>query len=115
MRLRRVAGRENVMAQEIICDMCQAEHAVLMHTNLAEGSVLAVGPACLITYYESSLKTLTVAAKAGAAEAESPADGPAAADVAGDTIPAAPARRKPRKPAQPKEVADGETAAEQGS
>jgi len=39
------------MAQPITCDLCQAETAVLMQTNVADGDILAVGPGCLPMFY----------------------------------------------------------------
>jgi hypothetical protein len=39
------------MAQPINCDICQAEHAVQMLTDLQDGSVLALGPGCLPMFY----------------------------------------------------------------
>lgn len=43
------------MAQQISCDICQQEVAVQMLTNLQDGSVLAMGPACLPTFYGQSV------------------------------------------------------------
>lgn len=43
------------MAQPITCDLCQSENAVLMQTSLTDGSVLAVGPACLPQFFGGAL------------------------------------------------------------
>lgn len=39
------------MAQQLICDLCNAEEAVLMQTNLTDGSTMLVGPACLHLFF----------------------------------------------------------------
>ena len=39
------------MAKPINCDLCGEEEAVLMQTSLADGSSLAVGPACLFVFF----------------------------------------------------------------
>lgn len=43
------------MAQPITCDLCQSENAVLMQTSLTDGSVLAIGPACLPQFFGGAL------------------------------------------------------------
>ena len=42
------------MAQPIACDICNLEEAVQMLTNLTDGSVLAIGPACMPEFYGNS-------------------------------------------------------------
>ena len=42
------------MAQPIACDICSLEEAVQMLTNLTDGSVLAIGPACMPSFYGNS-------------------------------------------------------------
>ncbi|HTM85003.1 MAG TPA: hypothetical protein VL179_08890 [Mycobacterium sp.] len=39
------------MAQPLVCDLCQAEDAVLMQTTLTDGSSMTVGPACLPMFF----------------------------------------------------------------
>lgn len=39
------------MAQQLICDLCQAEEAVLMQTTLTDGSTMTIGPACLPLFF----------------------------------------------------------------
>jgi hypothetical protein len=39
------------MAQPINCDICGDEHAVQMLSNLTDGTVIAMGPACLPVFY----------------------------------------------------------------
>lgn len=39
------------MAQQLICDLCNAEQAVLMQTTLTDGSTMLVGPACLPLFF----------------------------------------------------------------
>jgi hypothetical protein len=39
------------MAQPLSCDLCGAEQAVLMQTNLIDGSVLAIGGLCLPQFF----------------------------------------------------------------
>lgn len=39
------------MAQELPCDLCQAEVAVLMQTSLTDGTVLTIGAACLPLFF----------------------------------------------------------------
>lgn len=43
------------MAQQLYCDICTSEEAVQMLTNLADGSVLMLGPACLPQFYGHSV------------------------------------------------------------
>ena len=43
------------MAQPIACDICSQEEAVQMLTNLTDGSVLAIGPACMPAFYGHSV------------------------------------------------------------
>lgn len=43
------------MAQPLYCDICSLEEAVQMLTNLADGSVLMLGPACLPQFYGHSV------------------------------------------------------------
>ena len=43
------------MAQPLYCDICSAEEAVQMLTNLADGSVLMIGAACLPQFYGQSV------------------------------------------------------------
>lgn len=38
------------MAQALPCDLCGEESAVLLQSNLGDGSSLSVGPACLLNY-----------------------------------------------------------------
>ena len=45
------------MAQPIACDICGTEEAVQMLTNLTDGSVLALGPACMPAFYGHSALT----------------------------------------------------------
>lgn len=46
------------MAQQIACDICAEEVAIQMLTNLTDGSVLAMGPACLPQFYGHSALTV---------------------------------------------------------
>lgn len=46
------------MAQPIACDICQAEEAIQMLTNLHDGTVLAVGAMCLPAFYGHSVLTV---------------------------------------------------------
>ncbi|SRR6266849_3605466 len=43
------------MAQQITCDICQAEPATQMLTNLQTGDVLAIGAACMPVFYGQSV------------------------------------------------------------
>jgi hypothetical protein len=43
------------MAQQLPCDLCQDEPAVLMQTSLADGTVLTVGVACLPQFFGGAL------------------------------------------------------------
>ena len=43
------------MAQAIACDICSAEEAIQMLTNLQSGEVLAMGPACMPVFYGQSV------------------------------------------------------------
>lgn len=43
------------MAQPIACDICGLETAVQMLTNLEDGTVLAIGAACLPQFYGQSV------------------------------------------------------------
>ena len=43
------------MAQQLYCDICASEEPVQMLTNLADGSVLMLGPACLPQFYGHSV------------------------------------------------------------
>lgn len=44
-----------MMAQAIACDICGAEQAIQMLTNLQTGEVLAMGPACMPVFYGQSV------------------------------------------------------------
>jgi len=46
------------MAQPIACDICNANEAVQMLTNLTTGDVLAMCPACLPEFYGQSVLTM---------------------------------------------------------
>lgn len=50
------------MAQPIACDICTAEHAVQMLSNLETGGTMAIGPACTPVFYA---QMLTLALDAG--------------------------------------------------
>lgn len=39
------------MAQTIICDMCKAEEAVMMQSNMKTGETIAVGEQCMFPYF----------------------------------------------------------------
>ncbi len=39
------------MAQQLPCDLCQAEPAILMQTSLADGTVLTIGATCLPQFF----------------------------------------------------------------
>jgi hypothetical protein len=39
------------MAQQVICDMCENEQAVMMQSDLRDGTTIAVGSACLFVYF----------------------------------------------------------------
>ena len=43
------------MAQQLYCDICASEEPVQMLTNLADGSILMLGPACLPQFYGHSV------------------------------------------------------------
>lgn len=69
------------MAQPIACDICSAEEAVQMLTNLQDGQVLALGPACLPTFYGQSVLMVT-----GAGEHAGPRTKCKACSVIHDTM-----------------------------
>jgi hypothetical protein len=39
------------MAQPVICDICSAEEAIQMLSNLTDGSTIAIGPGCAGPFY----------------------------------------------------------------
>lgn len=39
------------MASQLACDLCQEEPAVLMQTNLTDGSSLTIGAACIPMFF----------------------------------------------------------------
>lgn len=39
------------MAQQLICDLCHEEEAVLMQTTLLDGSSMLIGPSCLPLFF----------------------------------------------------------------
>jgi len=43
------------MAQSLPCDFCNAEEAMLMQTNLADGGTITVGAACLPTFFGGAM------------------------------------------------------------
>lgn len=43
------------MAQQLACDICQAEPAIQMLTNVETGDVMMMGAACLPAFYGQSL------------------------------------------------------------
>lgn len=43
------------MAQSISCDICSAEEAIQMLTNLQTGEVLAMGASCMPVFYGQSV------------------------------------------------------------
>lgn len=43
------------MAQPLTCDLCQSELAVLMQTSISDGSIMAVGAACLPQFFGGAL------------------------------------------------------------
>lgn len=43
------------MAQPMTCDICQGEDAVQILTNLADGTTMTLGTACLAVFYHHSL------------------------------------------------------------
>jgi len=49
------------MAQQLTCDICGAEPAVQMLTNLSDGTVLAIGGLCTALFYDQSLRIVTEA------------------------------------------------------
>lgn len=56
------------MAQQLACDICQAEPAIQMLTNVETGDVMMMGAACLPAFYGQSLLMVT-----GAGEHRGPA------------------------------------------
>ena len=55
------------MAQTIYCDMCKAEEAVMMQSNLKTGETIAVGEQCMFPYFYTQAMEL---APAGTFEGE---------------------------------------------
>lgn len=47
------------MAQQLTCDICGQEPGAQMLTNLADGSVLVMGAACLPVFYGQSVLLVT--------------------------------------------------------
>jgi hypothetical protein len=43
------------MATQLTCDMCGDEPAIMMQSNLGDGSTITVGPQCMIPFYRSAL------------------------------------------------------------
>lgn len=46
------------MAGQITCDMCQAEPATVMQSNLANGETVAVGDSCVVPFYLTVLAAI---------------------------------------------------------
>lgn len=46
------------MAKQLTCDMCQQEAAVMIQTNLGDGSALTVGAACLVPYFIATAREM---------------------------------------------------------
>jgi hypothetical protein len=91
-----------VTAQPITCDICNAEIAVLLVTNLGNGDTLGVGAACLHTWSQ---------AQADATKPDAAADTPSPplseqADGEGEGAAATP-RRSRRRETRPTVVPDG--------
>lgn len=49
------------MAQTIICDMCKAEEAVMMQSNMKTGETIAVGEQCMFPYFYTQAMELAPA------------------------------------------------------
>lgn len=49
------------MAQTIYCDMCKAEEAVMMQSNLKTGETIAVGEQCMFPYFYTQAMELAPA------------------------------------------------------
>lgn len=49
------------MAQQLPCDICNAEPAVQMLTNMETGDTMTLGASCLPRFYGDSLAVLIVA------------------------------------------------------
>lgn len=77
------------MAQQLQCDMCQNETAVMIQTNLADGSALTVGPACLVPYFIATARQMAEQAGVDLAASgpQRPAGGPETAEAAQETSP----------------------------
>lgn len=77
------------MAQQLTCDMCQQEAAVMIQTNLGDGSALTVGPACLVPYFIATARQMAEQAGVDLAAPgpQTPADGPEAPGPAQETGP----------------------------
>ena len=43
------------MAQQLICDLCGEENAVVMFNNLTDGSAMTVGAVCLPTFFGGAM------------------------------------------------------------
>lgn len=47
-----------MMATAIGCDLCQAEPAEMMQTNLGNGETISVGAACMATFFAGALTAM---------------------------------------------------------
>lgn len=100
------------MAATITCDLCGAEPAALMQSNMANGETIAVGDACLIPFMATVLTETLTSMDAATAREWMPAVKPLLAAVDALAEPPAPApavrgKRKPAATAQPETTPDG--------
>lgn len=58
------------MAQSIACDLCEAEPAVLMQSNLVNGDTVAVGEACILGFFGGAFATMLEGADVPVIEAQ---------------------------------------------
>ena len=46
------------MAQQLTCDQCNSEPAILIQTNIGEGDIIAVGAGCAPVFFATVAMTL---------------------------------------------------------
>lgn len=99
------------MAGQVLCDLCQAEPAEIMQSNLLNGDTVAIGPSCAPAFYATVLETILAGMPAEIASEYAPLAKQVldAAVRISDPAPAKPARGRKSKPATapPDETGEG--------
>ena len=99
------------MAGQLMCDLCQAEPATVMQSNLGNGDTVAVGDGCALGFYLTVAATILEGMDEANVTAHSGYLEPIVKLVTGEPAPPAPpekpARRRGRSPAATSSTPEG--------